>query len=150
MSLEQPIVKYVEPFTVTGLSVRTQNSIESDQNTAQLPALWQKFMSNNPPTNKTVYGVYSDYESDVNGPYTVTAGLASKNELKELTSVNIKSGHYLMFKGQGEMPQAAIDTWKRVWNYFSAKSPYRRAFMTDFEAYSHDDEIAICIGIELE
>ena len=148
MSLAQPIVKYVDGFTVTGFSVRTQNSIEFDEKTAKLPKLWQKFNSNNPTIDATVFGVYSDYESDVNGFYTVTAGITGENEMKELKSVKINSGNYLVFKGKGEMPKAIIDTWKTVWNYFTEDSPYQRSFMTDFEAYSNGDEVAIYIGIE--
>lgn len=148
MSLAQPMVKYVDSFTVTGFSVRTQNSIEFDEKTAKLPKLWQKFNSNNPTIDETVFGVYSDYESDVNGFYTVTAGVASENDMKELKSVKINSGNYLIFKGKGEMPKAIIDTWKTVWNYFTVDSPYKRSFMADFEAYSNGDEVAIYIGIE--
>ncbi|WP_133131125.1 GyrI-like domain-containing protein [Legionella yabuuchiae] len=148
MSFAQPIVKYVDSFTVTGLSVRTQNSIEFDETMAKLPKLWQKFNSSNPTIDKTVFGVYSDYETDVNGFYTVTAGIASANEVKELSSVKITSGNYLIFRGEGEMPKAIIDTWKTVWNYFTADSPYKRSFMTDFEAYSNGDEVAIYIGIK--
>ncbi len=148
MSLAQPIVEYVDGFTVTGFSVQTQNSIEFDERTAKLPTLWQKFNSKNSKIDEIFFGVYSDYESDVNGFYTVTAGVANKNERKELSSVKINSGNYLIFKGKGEMPKAIIDTWKTVWNYFTADSPYKRSFMTDFEAYSNGDEVAIYIGIE--
>lgn len=148
MSLAQPIVKYIDSFTVTGFSVRTQNSIEFDEKTAKLPKLWQKFNSNNPTIDETVFGVYSDYESDVNGFYTVTAGIASANEVDELSSVKINSGNYLIFRGKGEMPKAIIDTWRVVWNYFTVDSPYKRCFMTDFEAYSNGDEVAIYIGIK--
>lgn len=148
VSLVQPIVEYVEGFTVTGFSVRTQNSIEFDEKTAKLPELWQKFNSNNPTIDETVFGVYSDYESDVNGFYTVTAGIASKNEEEELKSIKIKSGNYLIFKGKGEMPKAIIDTWKTVWSYFTVDSLYKRCFMTDFEAYGNGDEVAVYIGIE--
>lgn len=148
MSLAQPILKYVDSFTVTGFSARTQNSIEFDEQTAQLPKLWQKFNSNNPAINETVFGVYWDYESDVNGFYTVTAGVASENEKHELISVKINSGNYLIFRGKGELPKAIIDTWTTVWNYFTEDNSYKRAFMTDFEVYSNDDEVAIYIGIE--
>ena len=148
MSLMQPIVKYIDGFTVKGFSVQTKNSIEFDEKMAKLPKLWQKFNSNNPTIYATVFGVYSDYESDVNGFYTVTAGVTSENEMKELKSVKINPGNYLIFKGKGEMPKTIIDTWKTVWNYFTEDSSYKRSFMTDFEAYSNGDEAAIYIGIE--
>lgn len=113
-----------------------------------MPKLWQKFNLNNPTIDETVFGVYSDYESDANGFYTVTAGVAGANEMKELNSVKINSGNYLIFKDKGELPKAIIDAWEAVWDYFKVNSLYKRCFMTDFETYSDGDEVAIYIGIE--
>lgn len=148
MSLAQPRVEYVNRFTVTGFSVRTQNSIEFDKNKAKLPGFWQEFNVNHPKIDETVFGVYSEYESDTNGLYTVTAGFVRQYDNQALSSVSINPGKYLVFEGKGVMPEVVIDTWQAVWNYFTADSPYKRCFMTDFEAYRHGDEVAIYIGIE--
>lgn len=148
MLLKQPRVKYVESFTVIGFSVRTKNSIEFDEKVAKLPKLWQQFYSSNLAIDEAVFGVYSDYESDVNGFYTVTAGVIGENVNKESSIVKIKSGKYLVFKGKGEMPKAIIDVWETVWDYFTVDSLNKRCFMTDFETYSNVDEVAVFIGIE--
>jgi len=142
-----PIMKHVDSFTVTGLTVRTQNSDEFNQETAKLPNLWQQFYASNPTPNTTIFGVYSGYESDANGLYNVTVGNTNDNQSDELSAVKINSGNYLIFQGKGPMPQTVIEAWKRVWAYFSVESPYQRCFMTDFEEYKNSDEVAIYIGV---
>jgi len=143
-----PIMRHVDSFTVTGLTVRTQNSDEFNQETATLPNLWQQFYASNPTPNTTIFGVYSDYESDANGLYNVTVGTANDNQRAELSAVKINSGNYLIFQGKGAMPLTVIETWKHVWRYFAEKSAHQRCFMTDFEAYSNSDEVAIYIGVK--
>lgn len=147
MSVIHPVLKHVDSFTVTGLTVRTKNSDEFNPETAKLPTLWQQFYSSNPIPNTTIFGVYSGYESDANGFYDVTVGTLNNNQGAELSVAKINSGNYLVFQGKGAMPQAVIETWKRVWDYFTVDSPYQRCFMTDFEEYKNGDEVAIFIGV---
>ena len=143
-----PIMKQLDSFTVTGLTVKTQNSDEFNQETAKLPNLWQQFYASNPTPITIIFGIYSDYESDANGLYNVTVGTANDNQSAELCAVKIHSGNYLIFQGKGPMPLTVIETWKRVWDYFSEESMHQRCFMTDFEAYSNSDEVAIYIGVK--
>lgn len=144
----QPTLKQIDSFTVTGLSVRTQNSDEFNQETAKLPKLWQQFYSSTSTSNTTIFGVYSDYESDANSSYTVTVGIAQNNPNTDLNAVKINAGKYLIFQGKGAMPQTVIETWGRAWDYFTAESPYQRCFMSDFEAYNNNDELSIYIGVK--
>ena len=79
MAFQAPKLITVESFTVSGVSVRTKSSEEFDKSMARLPKLWQEFLAivNKKPNllaNPEVYGVYSDYDSDANGNYTVTIG----------------------------------------------------------------------------
>jgi len=143
-----PTVKQVESFDVKGFSVRTQNTDEFNEKTAKLPSLWQQFHSSGLATEDTIYGVYSNYDSDANGFYTVTAGVESPQAHDGLTSATIQAGQYLVFEGKGPMPATVVDTWKRVWDFFGTKSDYRRNFTSDFEAYKSADEVAIYIGLE--
>ncbi|KTD76562.1 GyrI-like domain-containing protein [Legionella waltersii] len=147
MSVINPVLKHVDSFTVKGLTVRTKNSDEFNPEIAKLPTLWQRFYASNLIPNTTIFGVYSGYETDANGPYDVTAGTINSNQGAELSAVKINSGNYLVFQGKGAMPQTVIETWKRVWDYFTADSPYQRCFMTDFEEYKNGDEVAIFIGV---
>lgn len=139
-------MKKVDSFIVTGFAARTQNVDEFNAATAKIPTLWHQFYSSNPTITTTIYGVYSDYESDANGLYTVTVGV--DNQKVGLSGVTINSGNYLVFQGKGSMPLTVIETWKRVWDYFTSESAYQRYFMTDFEAYTNSDEVAIYIGVK--
>ena len=143
-----PTMKYVESFIVTGLSIKTQNSNEFNEKTAKLPGLWQQFYVSELAGNACVFGVYSDYESDANGFYTVTVGIKSNTELTTLTAVTIQTGNYLVFQGKGQMPFTVIETWKRIWDYFNTENKVQRNFISDFEAYSGPNEVAIYIGIK--
>jgi predicted transcriptional regulator YdeE len=146
----------IEGFTVAGLRARTINSDEFNSETAKLSQLWGRFFSEgvadkvpNRLDNEVILGVYSDYESDDKGFYSVTAGVkASAAALApEFETVEVQSGDYLMFEGQGEMPQAVIETWKSVWRYFAEKPKYKRSYATDFELYQSGDRIGIYIGV---
>ena len=71
-----PTLTYIQDFSVMGLSIQTQNTDEFNEKTAKLPSLWQQFYSSELATNPSVFEVYSDYESDANGLYTVTVGVS--------------------------------------------------------------------------
>jgi predicted transcriptional regulator YdeE len=146
----------VTPFTVAGISVRTVNREEFNPASAKLPTLWQKFYGLSLATEipaqvpgSKVYGVYSQYESDVSGFYTVTAGM-SVNAMPSLDyqSTDVEGGQYLVFVTKGEMPKAVIDTWIRVWHFFEINTNVQRAYRTDFEEYRGANEIAVYIGIK--
>ncbi len=145
IQLEEKIIK--------GISIRTKNSNEMNPETARIASLYQEFDKNITVDYKNgarVYGVYFDYESDASGEFSVLAG-ADKIEasLIDLQTVTIKKGRYLVFKGEGEMPQAVIDTWMQVWQCFSAdNAEYQRCYATDFEYYKNESEVEIFIGIQ--
>ncbi|MDP3559472.1 MAG: GyrI-like domain-containing protein [Legionellaceae bacterium] len=144
-----PTLEYVESFTVIGVSVRTQNSDEFNEKTAKLPGLWQQFYSSDLANNADIFEVYSDYESDANGLYTVTLGVTADNTPTEFSSITIQSGNYLVFQGSGPMPLTVMETWKKVWAYFEKEGgEYQRNFVSDFEAYNGADKVAIYIGIK--
>lgn len=144
----QPTMKQVESFSVTGFSVRTQNSDEFNEKTAKIPSLWQQFYTSDLATNPNLFGVYSNYDSDANGPYTLTVGVEFDSTSISSNSVTIQAGNYLVFQGIGPMPATVIETWKQVWAFFETNTAHRRNFISDFEAYSQADQVAIYIGLE--
>lgn len=143
-----PIVKYVEKFIVSGFCVRTQNSDEFNESAAKLPNLWQRFYTSELATHASIFGVYSDYDSDANGFYTVTVGVVSEYAQPPLRSVTIQAGKYLVFQATGLMPVTVIETWRRVWEFFAINTQYKRSFISDFEEYNGLDQVAIYIGLE--
>ncbi len=136
--------------TIYGLKTRTTNENEMNPETAKIGAIWGEFFTKIMPTlaeNTQAYGVYSNYESDAFGEFDVTAGSEVANN--ELESVTLAEGNYLCFKTKGELPQAVIDTWGEIWNYFSDENcPDKRVFNTDYELYLNEHEAEIYIGVE--
>ena len=135
----------IESFTVSGPSVRTNNALEAS-GSGKLAGLWSGYYKSHPPSSETVYGVYSDYESNASGEYTVTAGTRTSSTGDSVVAV--KPGTYLEFPAEGQMPGAIIDAWKSVWEFFSKNQSYERAFETDFEKYNGQTSAAIYIGVK--
>ena len=148
-------IEEIEERIIYGVSTRTTNANEMDPQTAKIGAVWQKFDSTvdvNYKDGERVYGVYYNYESDANSAFDVLAGYETAND--SLDMVQIKKGKYLVFSKDFEQTdehtriQAVIETWGRVWEYFSNEnSEYKRAYQTDFEFYKNQNEIEIYISI---
>lgn len=158
-SYQLPVIKQLtDPINCIGVSTRTTNANEMTPETAKIAPLWQHFQEkfcHQMDATTQVYGVYHNYESDVNGEFDVTAGIANlqneqtENSLTETTTVSIAIGNYLVFSQQGEMPQAVIDAWIQVWHYFNDDNcPHTRKYDTDFEKYIGMDAVEVCIAID--
>lgn len=156
MFVKEPHLTHVQNFIVSGLSVRTKNDNEFNPQNAKLPKLWEQFYNQDivkkfqqEQKDLPIFGVYSNYDSDFTGSYTVTAGIEMKNKqlLPEFNSITIETGNYLVFENRGPMPQAIIKTWHEIWQYFSSIRQFRRTYLTDFEIYKNPEEFAVYIGI---
>jgi len=146
------IVK-VNEKTILGLTERTNNENEKNPATGKIGALVQRFDQNvivNYKAGARVYSVYYDYESDVSGAYEVLVGADNiESSTIELDSVKIQAGNYLVFAGNGQVPQVVFETWSKVWSYFSSdECQHTRAYTTDFEFYKSQHEIEIHIAIK--
>ena len=149
----------IPAFSVAGITARTRNSEEMDPATARIGALWERFFSQSwerqlpgRGDDGRIFGVYSGYESNEHGSFDVTAGVTVAephlaHAVPGAHRVDIEAGNYLVFTGEGDMPQMVIDTWVRIWHYFAANPQLRRRFGTDFEAYEGPDKVAIHIGV---
>ena len=157
-TMTPPSSTHLGAFSVTGLSVRTRNSDEMNPATARIGELWERFFSQSwerrlparGDTDDRIFGVYSGYESNEHGAFDVTAGVAVPPPVAPVAGavqVTVLEGRYLVFTGQGAMPQAVIETWGEVWRYFAQNPGIRRCFGTDFEAYEGPDTVAIHIGV---
>jgi predicted transcriptional regulator YdeE len=138
---------------ILGLSARIDNESEKNPTTGKIGALVQRFDQNvvvNYRAGARVYSVYYDYESDVSGAYTVLIGADNvESSVVGLDRVKIQAGSYLVFSGNGQVPQVVFETWSKVWNYFSSEHcHYLRAYTTDFEFYKSQYEIEIHIAIK--
>lgn len=60
-----------------------------------------------------------------------------------------EAGKYLKFTGSGEFPATIIETWQKVWTYFSSEPcKHIRAYAIDFEFYKGPTQVSIYIAIE--
>jgi predicted transcriptional regulator YdeE len=133
---------------IAGFAIRTRNADEMNPKTAQIGALWQRFMTSG--LAGMPVGVYTDYESDQNGAYTLVAGVdvGAGAELGDgQRRAIIQPGSYLVFEGRGELPAVVIRTWSEVWSYFTPGALQARAFRTDFEEYPEEGVVRIHIGV---
>jgi predicted transcriptional regulator YdeE len=145
-------VDFAKPLRIAGMTARTTNSRESNPTTASLPGLWGRFYSAKPPADNTardnggVYSVYTEYESDVNGAYSVVIGREQSDPTAEKV-VTIPAGRYLEFTSTGAMPAAVVNGWKQVWSYFAEANAPKRAYTTDFEYYDPSDPSTVKIYV---
>ena len=149
-------IEEIEEKSIYGIKTRTKNVNEMNPQTAKIGTIWQKFDSTvevNYKDGQRVYGVYYNFESDANGEFDVLAGYETSND--KLDTVTIQKGRYLVFNKTFEQIddatriQAVIETWGKVWEYFSNEdSQYKRVYKTDFEYYKSQNEIEIYISIK--
>lgn len=137
---------------ISGISITTNNKNEMNEKIAKIAGLWDEYESKNvysathdKANNSSMYGVYSNYESDLNGDYDVTVGVEVTKSKKAIV---IEDEKYLVFKKEGELPQVVVDTWEEIWDYFENNDEYKRKYSIDFEHYTKEDEIEIYISIE--
>ncbi|WP_299157458.1 GyrI-like domain-containing protein [uncultured Tenacibaculum sp.] len=127
-----------EAFYVVGISIRTTN--ENGKAMQDIPALWQKFMSEgiiNKLTNRVgdeSYAVYTDYEKDHTKPYTMILGYRVENleAIPEgMMGKKIETSNYEKFTAKGDLTKTAVvDEWMKIWN-----SDINRTYTSDFEVY---------------
>lgn len=136
--------------TFYGISTRTNNAEEMSGN-GKIGPLWQQFyaeLGQKGIQPSTGYGVYCQYESDQNGNFDIAVALEESVGLPGEQSVVAPAGAYLKFTKSGPCPQACIELWQEIWNYFAEADAPTRSFKVDFEEYLSMTEVAIYIGIE--
>jgi predicted transcriptional regulator YdeE len=142
-------VTQLEEKNIYGIATRTKNRDEMNYETSKIAPLWEKFYQDVPinyQNGDQIYGVYYNYESDFNGEFNVMAGSDRVNS--NLETVKIEKGNYLVFEGEGQMPHIVIETWSRIWEYFTdINSEYTRAYTTDVEHYVDQNKIKIYIAV---
>ena len=142
----------IKKLMINGISVTTNNKNEMNEDTAKITGLWDDYEEKNTysathdkANNSSMYAVYNNYTSDVNGDYDVTVGVEVTKSKKAIV---IEDEKYLVFKKEGELPQVVIETWKEIWDYFENNDEHKRKYSIDFEHYTKEEEIEIYISIE--
>lgn len=124
-------------FNIIGISVRTTN--QHGQSYKDLGELWGKFMGENivaripGKESNEIYCMYTEYESDANGPYTTILGCkvnSLENIPEGLTGKNVPTTSYRKYTATGKIPDCVIALWQNIW-----QTPIRRKYVADFEVY---------------
>ena len=145
-----PQLQRREAFSVAGITTRTCNKDERDPQSARIGKLWSQFFDEcayeapHRVGDMRLYGVYSSYESGADGAFDLTAGVAVSGDP---ATVRIEAGDYLVFSGQGEMPQMVLALWESIWRYFEEHPDIVRTYRSDFESYGGPDQVDIHIGV---
>jgi len=141
--IKQPIMIERKSFQIVGTSAQTSNANEITPQ-AKIPQLWSDFYQQEVigqiknPVNEVIIGLYSDYETDVNGKYSITLGMevAATDEVAQgMVVKTVPTAKYLVFTSEkGSMPDIVIKAWQDIWAWF-AGSEVERAYTGDFERY---------------
>ncbi len=128
----------ITPFKVIGITIRTTN--ENQQGAKDIPALWDRFMSENIVSKipnrleDAVLSIYTNYESDYTKPYDTILGckVSTLDEIPEgMIGASFDGGEYEKFVSKGDLHKNVVyDTWVEIWN-----TDLNRAYTADFEVY---------------
>ena len=151
----QPRLIELQPFTLSGISIRTSNSEQAQPFRETIGDLWQRFMGQgladkipDKLPDSPLYGVYSDYESDANGQFTATVAVAVSAATPAFDTIEVGGGRYLVFEARGAIPQSVIEAWGKIWPFFETSKEWKRRFATDFEVYRNPGVVEIYIAVE--
>lgn len=94
------------------------------------------------------YSVYTGYDTDENGEYTVVLGRLADGGTDgiDLQQVEIPSGPYLVFRAASPAPNDIQTAWRGVYKYFSEHTDRPRAYRADFDKHS-DAGVELHIGV---
>ena len=133
----------MKQFKIIGISVRTTN--ENNQAMSDIPALWNKFLSENliekipNKLSSEIYCIYMEYEKDHTKPYTTLLGckVENLNEIpKGMIGKEFESGKYQKFITKGDLTKGAVvQDWTKIWN-----SDLERRYTADFEIYGEKSQ----------
>ncbi|MGE7843215.1 effector binding domain-containing protein [Lysinibacillus sp. NPDC093712] len=157
-----PVVQEKQSFQIVGIEARTNNANEITP-TAKIPQLWTSYFQQNVAgqllnqvNEGVMYGLYSDYETDVNGDYSITLGVEVSTDKEVPNGMSVKTipaSKYLVFTSEkGSMPEIVIKAWQEIWAWF-ANSDVERTYTGDFEIYDercqpNESQVDIYIAIK--
>ncbi|GKU77423.1 GyrI-like domain-containing protein [Paenibacillus sp. L3-i20] len=146
---------------IAGVSTRTTNAEEMGSN-GRLPQLWETYFSGGTaaqPYNQNshlIYGLYTDYESDATGAYTVILGHEVNVDPASdgVAYAVVPASKYRVFTTRkGPVYEVVAEAWGFIWQYYMDSSE-ERAYTGDFELYDGSNfdptnsEIQIYIAIK--
>jgi predicted transcriptional regulator YdeE len=158
-----PRVIQQSAFTVIGISTRTSNAKEISGQ-GDIGQLWARFMQDGllakipHKIDANILAVYTDYETDANGPYAYILGArvsSADNVPQGMVARKVPAGKYAVFtSGKGPAEKVVPDTWRRIWAVPKSSPGGNRTYLADFELYDQratdprNSQVDIYIGIK--
>ena len=131
-------IQKIQQFSVIGISIRTTN--ENGQSGIDIPALWNKFMTEGiiekipNKMDNSIYCIYTEYEKDHTKPYTTIIGCKVENldsVPDGMTGKTFDDEKYIKHIAKGSILHGIVfNEWTKIWN-----SDLQRTFSADFEIY---------------
>lgn len=132
----------IDAFSIAGISVRTAN--QNGRASLDMKKIWEDFRLNlknivddiNNRLSDDIYCVYTDYESDKDGEYTVIVGykVSNTNDITgEYTFKEIPAANYYKIMAEGKIPDCTKQAWQSIW-----QSDINRSYLADFEVYGKE------------
>jgi predicted transcriptional regulator YdeE len=151
-------------ISLIGVAVRTTNAEEAGPS-GRLSALWNTYFASGiaeqieASNAHLIYALYTDYESDAGGAYTVLIGHERSDAAAVLVptgmeQAKIPESKFIVFKTRkGPVYEVVLEAWVKIWAYFEHSS-IERAYTGDYELYDGrnfnpaDAEVDIYIAIK--
>lgn len=143
-----------------GIQVETTN--KNGQSAQDLGNLWGKFMGENlfssipNKASEDIFVIYTDYESDYQGKYTVIIG-TKVSDLQEIPQGMVgrefPEQTFKKWIAKGEIPSALMETWQEIWRN---DKNLNRSYLYDLEVYGSksqngkNSEVEIWLGVREE
>lgn len=145
---------------LVGITVRTNNTDETNPSTAKISPTVQKYFHGafantiqNRKTPGNTYCVYTHYESDASGEYTYFIGeevTQTSNVPDALSQLIIPPQTYAKFtNGPAPMPEVCISAWHEIWNMTSSDLGGQRSYIADFELYDERAQDHQCVELDI-
>jgi predicted transcriptional regulator YdeE len=125
-------VSHGEPFAISQLWDR----FRADQTMARIPGR---------ANHGAIVSVYSDYESDYTGAYTLLIGYEVSPDAVMPGGVNVVDvppQKYAVILAQGKQPESVQSAWQWVW-----ASALDRAYTVDFDEYLGEQDVRLHVAL---
>ena len=129
----------IADFKIIGIAMETTN--EDGKSIEDMGKLWGQFYADSisdkipKKLSDEVYSLFTDYQNDYTGAYTAIIGykVASLENIPiGLVGREFKGGKYVKYLAKGEMPDAIVNVWKKIWK---DDKKLKRRYTVDFEVY---------------
>ena len=127
------------------LSEKRLNNFKESDIGEKIQKLWYETNIKIPQEKEmNKYAIYSEYESNYKGDYTLFIGVDKIDSCKEII---IEEENYQVFSVDTSSPYGIIMAWQEIWE-MEEKGLLNRAYTVDYEKYYPDGKVEIFIALK--